>query len=167
MLEAARTMKQVQFICIGGRDFEVDHYVGLVHASGLNNVQFLGYVPNSKLPNYLSSADILIAPYTRECQAIDGMRTIEYASPLKLFEYMAAGKPIITSNVGAIPEVIEHERNGLLVNPGSVREFIAAVDRLLTDQNLAQRLGRAAREDSFAYSWEARCSRILTFAGVG
>lgn len=166
MLGAARRLKQVKLICIGGRDFEVARYLNQVHDDRITNVCFLGYVPNRELPRYLSSADILLAPYTEECQAIDGMRTINYASPLKLCEYMAAGKPIIASNIGAIPEVIEHERNGLLVEPGNVSDLVRAVSRLLNDPQLAQRLGRAAREDSLAYSWEARLLRILAFAGV-
>lgn len=167
ILEAARKLTGVYFLCVGGRDFEVAQFRDKTRALDLRNVRFLGHLPNAEVPRYLLAADILLAPYTEECQTIGGTRTIAYASPMKLFEYMAAGKPIITSNIGAIPEVIRHEENGLLVTPGSVDDLVRATVRLLNDPPLARRLGDRAREDARQHTWEARVTRILTFAGVG
>jgi glycosyltransferase involved in cell wall biosynthesis len=167
ILEAARKLTGVYFLCVGGRDFEVAQFRDRTRALDLRNVCFLGYVPNGEVPQYLLAADILLAPYTKECQTDGGTRTIAYASPMKLFEYMAAGKPIITSNIGAIPEVIRHEENGLLVTPGSVDDLVRATMRLLNDPPLARQLGARAREDARRCTWEARVTGILTFAGVG
>jgi glycosyltransferase involved in cell wall biosynthesis len=83
---------------------------------------------------------------------------------MKLFEYMAAGKPIVASGIGAIRDVLQHEQNALLVREGSVDDIVDSIRRLLGDPHLAVKLGRAARENAKTYSWEARCSRILRFA---
>jgi glycosyltransferase involved in cell wall biosynthesis len=164
MLAAAAVLKDVNFICIGGRDFEVAQHKNQTGAKRLTNVSFVGYVPNKEVPSYLTSADILVAPYTNQCEAIDGTLTIDYASPMKLFEYMAAGKPIVASGIGAIRDVLQHEQNALLVREGSVDDIVDSIRRLLGDPHLAVKLGRAARENAKTYSWEARCSRILRFA---
>jgi glycosyltransferase involved in cell wall biosynthesis len=133
----------------------------------LRNIHFLGYVPNVELPKYLLAADVLIAPYTEGSQSIGGDVIIEHSSPMKLFEYMAVGKPIITSNIGAIPEVMRDGHNGLLVTPGNVDELGRAIIRILSDPLLAKRLGATACKDVIQYTWENRVSRILEFAGVG
>ena len=77
---------------------------------------------------------------------------------------MAAGKPIITSDIGAIPEIVRHEENGLLVSPGNVDELTGALSRLLGDGALSARLGATAQRDAGLYSWEKRAARILEFA---
>jgi glycosyltransferase involved in cell wall biosynthesis len=77
---------------------------------------------------------------------------------------MAAGRAVVTSNVGAIPEVLRHEENALLVEPGSVAGLVVSITRLLNDGALAQRLGAAARRDVRGYSWESRVARVLAFA---
>ncbi|HSB26848.1 MAG TPA: glycosyltransferase, partial [Pyrinomonadaceae bacterium] len=104
---AASRLTQVNFTCIGGRNVEISRYRSEVSSKVIPNVRFVGHIPHRDIPSYLSSADILIAPYTKDCQAIDGALTIDYASPMKLFEYMASGKPIVASGVGAIREVLQ------------------------------------------------------------
>ena len=93
-----------------------------------------------------------------------GKVIIPYASPVKLFEYMAAGRAVVASNVGAIPEVLRDGENALLVAPGSAAELVAAITRVLEDRALSRRLGAAARRDVQSYSWEARVARVLDFA---
>jgi glycosyltransferase involved in cell wall biosynthesis len=64
--------------------------------------------------------------------------------PMVLLEAMAAGMPVVASRVGAIPEVVEHERDALLIAPGDVPGLASALRRLLTDQALCQRLAASA-----------------------
>jgi glycosyltransferase involved in cell wall biosynthesis len=83
-----------------------------------------------------------------------------FTSPLKLFEYMAAGRPIVASDLPAITEVLRHEKNALLVAPGDPAALAAAVRRLLNDRALADRLAQAALVDAGEYSWDRRGERL-------
>jgi glycosyltransferase involved in cell wall biosynthesis len=164
ILLAAREMPEAKFVCVGGRDFEVEQLTARAASLGLSNVELTGRVPHAEVPSYLLAADVLIAPFTEDGRDVAGKVIIPFASPIKLFEYMAAGRPVVTSKVGAIPEVLKHGENALLVAPGGVTELVAAIVRLLNDKSLAERLGAAARRDARAYSWDERVARVLAFA---
>ena len=164
ILLAARRMPEAKFVCVGGRDFEVARLRERAASLGLTNVELKGHVPHADVPSYLLAADVLVAPFTEDGRDVSGKVIIPFASPIKLFEYMAAGKPVVTSNIGAIPEVFRHEENGLLVAPGSVDELVGAVARVLNAAALAARLGAAARSDVRRYTWEERVARVLAFA---
>lgn len=123
--------------------------VGITHA-----VHFTGLVPHSEVPRLLDAADIAVAPYPATRQDL-------WVSPMKLFEYMAAGKTLVASAVGQIAEVISDGYNGLLVRPGDPTALATALERLLNDSALCSRLGLQAREDAVReYSWERYVSRL-------
>lgn len=164
LLMAARELPGVQFVCVGGRDFEVERLNKRAASLGLSNVELTGRVPHAEVPAYLLAADVLVAPLTEDGRDVSGKVISPYASPIKLFEYMAAGRAVVASNVGAIPEVLTHESNALLVEPGDAAALAGALKRLLDDRALAERLGAAARRDVRAYSWEERVARVLSFA---
>ena len=127
---------------------------GLVDA-----VRFTGWVPPSDLPARLASLDVAVAPYPELPNF--------YFSPLKVYEYMAAGLPIVASRVGQIAELIEHEVNGLLCPPGDASALAGAIDRLQREPDLRSRLGRAARVTiSRDYTWRAIARRILSVADL-
>ena len=121
------------------------------HAADLGITQavhFTGLVPHPDVPGFMSAADIAIAPVPA---SIENM----WLSPLKLFEYMAAGTAVITSRIGHLTEVIQDGKNGLLVSPGDTAALTAAVSRLLGDDELRLKIGRQAREDAARnHSWD-------------
>jgi glycosyltransferase involved in cell wall biosynthesis len=164
ILSAAREIPEAKFVCVGGRDFEVERLTERASVLGLTNVELTGRLPHAEVPSYLLAADVLIAPFTEDGRDIAGKVIMPFASPIKLFEYMAAGRAVVTSNVGAIPEVLRHEENALLVSPGNVAELAGAIKRLLADRALAERLGASARQDVRGYSWEERVARVIAFA---
>jgi glycosyltransferase involved in cell wall biosynthesis len=102
----------------------------------------------------LVSADILALP--NPASAISNHAT----SPLKLFEYMAAGRAIVASDLPSIREVLNHDTNALLVAPGDPAALAAAIRRLATDAALRGRLGAAARSAVLDYSWSRRAERL-------
>ncbi|HYE15368.1 MAG TPA: glycosyltransferase family 4 protein [Pyrinomonadaceae bacterium] len=167
ILPVAERLRGVRFLCIGGRDFEVAEMRERVEARGLTNVTLSGHMPHPQVVAHLLAADVLIAPFTEGGQDISGKVIMPFASPIKLFEYMAAGRPLVTSDVGAIPEVIRDGENGLLVKPGNVEGLVSAVTRLMGDRELSDRLAAAAHEDVKAYTWERRVERVLDFAFGG
>ncbi len=164
VLLAAERLPQAKFVLLGGGEAEVAELRERIQAQRLANVSLTGRLPHTEVPAYLLAADVLVAPFTEDGRDVAGKIIMPFASPLKLFEYMATGKPIVTSKVGAIPEIINDQVNGLLVPPGDVEQLSQAISRLLADPESASRLGARARVDVQQYSWDRRVSRILEFA---
>jgi glycosyltransferase involved in cell wall biosynthesis len=129
-----------------------------IHSRGLESRVFLtGIVEHERALQLLAACDVCVSPHVHNP---DG--TEFFGSPTKLFEYMGLRKSIVASDLGQIGEVIEHERNGLLSAPGDVPAAAAAVNRLLGDADLRERLAAAALEDAVStYSWTAHARRIL------
>lgn len=89
-----------------------------------------------------------------------------YTSPLKLFEYMASGTPIVASDLPAFAEIVRHEESALLVPPGDADALAGALGRLRDDRALAERLSARASADVRQYTWRARAERLLASAEV-
>jgi glycosyltransferase involved in cell wall biosynthesis len=121
--------------------------------------QLTGGVDPSEVPGLIASMDIAVAPYPL-------MRQF-YFSPLKVFEYMAAGRAVVTSRIGQLSDVIEHEVTGLLCEPGSAQDLASALGRLCKHYNLRQRLGHAARARvQEEHTWESVVRKSLELAGL-
>lgn len=100
-----------------------------------NNVIFTGQVPQQKLPKYYNLADVFVFP-TLRVEAIG----------LVLLEAMACGKPVVASKIGGVLSVIEHGKDGILVEPGDPDGLKNAILKLLDDENLRKKLGSVARK---------------------
>jgi len=128
-----------------------------VEASG--KLQVVPFVPHRDVPIWWERSDLILLPYQRSLPHADSI------SPIKLFEAMAAGRPIIVSALPAIREIVDHEKTALLVDPADTEGWIAAVRRLQNDPQLACRLAQAARERVREYSWAKRAERIAKACG--
>jgi glycosyltransferase involved in cell wall biosynthesis len=116
----------------------------------------MGAIPHSRVPAVLAEADIALAPY-----AVDAP---EYFSPIKLFEYMAAGLAVVAGDLPAVREVVSKE-TAVLVPKGDPEALAAAVAGLSMDAARRQRLGRAARALVAAeHTWRHRARRVLAVA---
>jgi len=117
-------------------------------------VTFTGAVEYDEIPKMLQRADVLVAPYP----GLDNF----YFSSLKVFEYMAAGKAIVASNIGQISSVLTHEKTALMVPPGDLVALRIALEKLRNDPGLRRRLGeRAQIEARTRHTWSQRADRIL------
>ena len=115
-----------------------------------------GAIAHADVPAMLSIADITVVPSAPLSASRGGTGT-----PLKLFEYMAAGKPIVASALNEAVEVIRDGHNGLLVEAGNVNRFAGAILRLLNDPVERMRLGHNARHQAIRqYSWEEYTRRL-------
>ena len=104
-------------------------------------------------------------PYQSEVRIAGGGETAAWMSPLKIFGYMAAAKPILCSDLPVLREVIEDGRNGLLLRPDDPDAWAAALQRLLGDRSLREQLGAAAHADFLArHTWRQRATRVLDAA---
>jgi glycosyltransferase involved in cell wall biosynthesis len=88
-------------------------------------------------------------------------------SPMKLFEYLSWGAAIVFSDLAVVREVLEHERDALLVEPDDVDAWVRAIERFRDEPGLAQRLGAAARQEFLAeHTWDHRARRVLADLGL-
>lgn len=127
-------------------------------ASDVPGVVFTGAIPHEQLPACLAAADIGVAPFDPGKHA--PLQLGFYWSPLKVFEYMAAGLPVVAPSLPRLGRLVEHGREGLLYDPEDPR----ALDRTLValaDAGLRRRLGTAARERVVRdFSWQAHCAAL-------
>jgi glycosyltransferase involved in cell wall biosynthesis len=127
-------------------------------AAGLDGVIFTGPVPHAEMPAHLAAADVGVAPF--DTAAHEPLALGFYWSPLKIFEYMAAGLPVVAPAVDRIPTLVGHEVEGLLYQPAEHGSLAAALARL-ADAPLRSRLGHAARARAVAdFSWAAHCRTL-------
>jgi phosphatidylinositol alpha-mannosyltransferase len=127
-------------------------YESWVRENGLRDVVFAGYVPDAELPRYHRSADIFCAPNTgNESQGI------------VLLEGMAAGCPVVASNIGGFAGVLTHGVEGLLVPPKDNDALAVALLQLVDNAPLRARMGAAGRERAQHFSWEQVSQRVLSY----
>lgn len=163
LLQAAAALPEARFVFVGGRDQDVERWRQESNNMNLENVEFVGHRPNRELPELLARMDILVMPYQKVVRVHDNKAdTAQWMSPMKMFEDMAAGKPILSSDLPVLREVLEDRRNALLVPCDEPGAWADGIRELLEDPALARRLGAAARADvAERYTWKKRAESVL------
>ena len=110
---------------------------------GLTNVTFTGFVPNQKLALYQAAGDVLLMPYGRMIAGSSGGNTADICSPMKLFEYMAAGRAILSSDLPVLREVL-NEHNAAFCAADDLESWKAGLQSLLENPARMQALGQQA-----------------------
>ena len=119
---------------------------------------FLEKQPVKHVPLWLKSADVLLMPHPRtEFYSI-------YVSPLKMFEYMTSKSPIVASRLPAIEEILTHNENALLAEPGNAEEIACKIQIALDKKEKSKKIASAAYLDVQQYEWKKRALRILNFS---
>lgn len=158
LIRAMKGVSGSRLRVVGGTPQRIGELTQLARAEGVaGDIEFTGPVPPGQRFQAIADSDICLLPLTATSI---GSR---YTSPLKLFEYMAMGKPIVTADLPSIREVITDGEDGLLVEAGNPRAFAHAVMRLLQDDKLRTRIGKAAAARAATYSWTARAATIVHF----
>nr|HID58367.1 glycosyltransferase family 1 protein [Desulfobacterales bacterium] len=160
LAEATRYLPdQYNIYIIGGSPEAVKPFRTYLSKHNLDlKVTLIDHVAPVKVADYLKQANILVLPNSAR-HAISEL----FTSPLKLFEYMAAKKPIVASDVPAIREVLTHGRNALLVEPDNPRALAKGIQIVCEQPELARRLGEQAFQDVTQYAWEKRTKKIMEF----
>ncbi len=160
LFELARRFPQVNFLWVGGNPRDVDAWRERLSAAQLSHVTLTGFVPQRALPLYQAAADILLMPYERKIAGSSGGDSASICSPMKMFDYLAAGRAILTSDLPVLHEVL-NPHNAVFCPPEDVDGWAAALGALIEDPERIAALSRQARADSEPYTWLARAQRAL------
>ena len=131
-------------------------------AAGIDGILFTGAIPHDRMPAALAAADIGVAPFDIGAHAPLSLGF--YWSPLKMFEYMASGLPVVAPAVDRIPSLVEHGREGVLYEPSAGHaDALGTALAELTDPQRRKTMGTAARDRAVRdYSWAAHCRALET-----
>lgn len=159
--ELCKAAPFADFHVVGGLEHDIARWREAL--AGQQNITFHGFVPHVRTAEFIAAFDVVLLPnQNRITWHKAGGDIGRWTSPLKMFEYMAAGKPIISSDVAVLREVLEDGRNALLCPPEDTSAWVAALHRL-DDPSLRDQLGQQALADfEHHYSWRRRANRILT-----
>ena len=160
LAELAQRFPQVHFLWVGGHPADVERWRSELASASIANVTLTGFVENSRLPLYQAASDVLLMPYERTIAGSGGGNSAAYASPMKMFEYMACGRAIISSDLPVIGEVL-NDRNAVLCPPEEVEAWARALAGLLADAGRRQLLARASLQDVQAHTWQERARKAL------
>lgn len=154
VLEVAKRLPDVLFILVGSEGQGPIEKL----AQSISNVRIVPWQPPETLGPYLYAADCLLIPPSSQPLAQFGSTVL----PLKLFFYMASGRPIIAGNTPDVREVLRHRENAFLCRPDRADALINGINTLMNDDMLRQRLGETALADSYAFTWSTRAQKIAT-----
>lgn len=158
LVEAMVRVPAATLVVVGGLPGESDlaRIRALVERHGLTDrTEMKATIPQAAVADELRRASVVVVPYRRTAM------TERHTSPLKAFEAMAAGRPIVATDLPSSREFLEDGATALLVPPDDAAALGDAIGRLVDDQALAQRLARAAFDRAPQYSWESRARRLV------
>ena len=157
-------MPEQVFHVIGGTEEWVSHWKNKCFKDQIENIKFYGFIDNSKVIACYQYIDIVVLPfsdkvyYNRDKKDDIG----RFISPLKLFEAMSCGKAIIASKLVSIEEVVENNKNAILVPPSDINLWCSSISELISNPELRKELGRQAEYKlRHKYSWMKRAEKIL------
>jgi len=150
----------VSFLWVGGRQPDINRWQQRLAGKKITNIILTGFVENNRLPLYQAAADILLMPYERVITGSSGGNSAAYASPMKMFEYMACQRAIISSDLPVIREVL-NTSNAVLCPPDDIDAWSQALEQLVENDNRRQALARQARQDVQQYTWLERARKAV------
>ena len=160
LFELARRHPQISFVMAGGTESDVSGRRAALEQAGLTNVRLLGHVPQAALPMVQAAADVLVMPYQSSITISGGGDSAAFANPMKAAEYLACGRPVLSSDLPVLREVLT-EDNARLLPPDDVDAWSAALQDLQRDARARETLSSAARTSAAGRSGQARAERAL------
>ena len=160
IMDIARVCTWADFHLVGGTEDDIAHWRN--STEHVQNIFFHGFVPYAEAERFRVAFDMLLAPYQEEVSVENRGNTVQWMSPIKIFEYLAAGKPIICSDLPVIHEVLQHGRNALLCPPNDAGAWITALTLLAHDEGMRCKLGADAKKNFLEnHTWDSRVKKIL------
>jgi glycosyltransferase involved in cell wall biosynthesis len=160
LTELASCYPRINFLWVGGNDQEINLWRQQLAEKNIGNVTLTGFIRNEQLPTYQAAADILLMPYERVISGSSGGNSSSYASPMKMFEYMASRRAIISSDLPVIREVL-NPTNAVLCPAEDIEAWCQALGDLILDETKRQTLADQAWSDIQKYTWLERAAKAL------
>jgi glycosyltransferase involved in cell wall biosynthesis len=154
LIEAAKLLneKKLKLLLVGGRDSEIKEYQEICSS---DLCTFIPWLRDQKLAiKYLAASDLLVIPTSADSLYV------RYSFPMKLYDYLALGKPILAADIPIIREVLNNT-NSLLFKRGDAQSMAGRISFALSNEGLLQSISRQAKIDSLAFTWQRRAGSIL------
>ncbi len=168
IIDLARRIPDARFLVVGGNANAVHEMQKSLESQRIGNVIMVGHQPPPKVAQYLYAADVLFAPaiffnsFSGTFSELLPLRVLP-GTPLKLYDYLAAGRPIVSADQPHNRDLLRHEHTALMVPPSDGEASAAAIKRLLADSKLAEQLSNNTLTEATEYTWENRGKRMLEF----
>lgn len=156
LIDAARALPEAYFVVAGGLEADVARL--RARAGGLSNVRVDGFQAPDRVALYLAAGDVGVVP-NRAQPAISS----RYTSPLKVFESMAAGLPLVASDLPSLREILRPDVDAVFVAPDDPGALERGLARILSDEPLRARLAANLRARAPDHTWDAGARRILAW----
>ena len=157
ILKLAKRFKKINFNLYGDK-------TNTFHTN-LKNVRIFNFKPYKKIPSILSKSDLLLMPYANNVSVrSNNLNTANYCSPLKMFDYLASGKIIISSKLDGICEVLKHKKNSLIVKRYNIRNWMNVLRNVIKKKYPLRKIQKNAFLTSKNYTWEKRALKIIEVA---
>lgn len=161
IVQLAERTKDYLFVLVGGKESDIERWKK--HTREIENILFAGFRPPSEIPVYQQAADVLLMPYADKISTAGGGNTASYASPLKMFEYMASRRPVLSSTLPVLSEVLVHGYNSYMCDYNDANEWLNALQELKDNPSMGERLADVAYQNVCEHTWQKRAERIVSF----
>ena len=156
LFEAMQYLPEAELHVLGGSGALLEKSIEQCQRLDVDGrVSFHGQVPPLEVVRHLGEASVAVLPLRTD------LISARFTSPLKLFEYMAAGVPIVASDLPSMREILSDRTNALLVKPEDPHALAEGIQKLLRERGLAERLAARAKDDVQSYTWDKRAERII------
>ncbi len=161
LVQAGRYLPNMTIVLVGGLKVDIERLQGLAAKEHLDNVRFVGHVSPDRIPRYLAAADILALPMPGWLR----QRAL-YSSPMKAFEYMAAGRAIVANDVPALREIFVHGQSVWFAPPDDPKALAEGIRYVAGNPKLRRHLADTANTIVQSYTWEHRARSVLRFVNA-
>jgi glycosyltransferase involved in cell wall biosynthesis len=161
LYQLAKRHPSLQFLWVGGEPETVRSWEEQIARDGIDNIVLTGFILHEDLPTYQAASDVLVMPYEQKIIVSSGASTEKFASPMKLFEYMAVGRAILSSDLPILREVLDDEL-ATFAPPEDIEAWDRALRGLIDEPERRKQMGEQVREEARKYSWQERVHRTLS-----
>lgn len=167
LLEIAQALPEYEIVIVGGTPSDIERIKSVCVKQGLSNINLIGFVTQEFIPQYWNLANVLVMPYQKVVSIENKGDSSTFMSPLKMFEYLATGRPVISSDLPVLREVLKDHQNSILVRSDCADEWISAIQEVEADIELQKRLSENQLKTAAYYSWKMRANRLICFVENG